>query len=144
MLHGLILVFAVLMMVGTMAAWPLGWMARRWYRVERDDLPRIPTTARLALWVTAAVFLVFLLGMLVVVGSDPEAIAVAVPTSLKVLLALPLMGIALTLVCIYCAVVIQQQRFGRLLGRLAYSVTVLAFVFFVWQLSVWNLLGWRY
>jgi CubicO group peptidase (beta-lactamase class C family) len=142
-LHAAILVLAAMMMAGTVAAWPLGWLARRWYRVRSDDLPRIPTRARLALWLTAAVFLVFLLGMLVVVGSDPEAIAIAVPASLKVLLALPLVGIALTLVCVYCAVVIQQQGFGRRLGRLAYSATVLACVLFLWQLSVWNLLGWR-
>jgi len=77
-------------------------------------------------------------------GSDAEAIAVAVPTSLKVLLALPVLGIALTLWCLYCAVVIQQQRFGRKLTRFAYSATVLAFVLFLWQLGVWNLLGWRF
>ena len=141
--HSALLVFVLLMMGGTVAAWPLGWLARRWYGVKKEDLPRIPAKARLALRLTAAVFLVFLVGIVVVVGSDPEAIAVAIPTSLKILLALPLVGAVLTLVCVYCAVVIQQQRFGRRLTRFAYSSTVLAFVLFLWQLNVWNLLGWK-
>ncbi len=144
MLHLAIILFAGAMIVGTVVAWPLGWLARRWYGVKSGDLVRIPARARLALRLTAGVFLVFLLGMLIVMGSDAEAIAVAVPTSLKVLLALPVLGIALTLWCLYCAVVIQQQRFGRKLTRFAYSATVLAFVLFLWQLGVWNLLGWRF
>lgn len=141
--HAAVLVFTLVMMGGTVAAWPLGWLARRWYGVRKEDLVRIPTKARLVLWLTSAVFLVFLVGMGVVVGSDPEAIAVAIPPALRALLALPLVGIGLTLVCVYCAVVIQQQGFGRRLGRVAYSATVLAFVLFLWQLGVWNLLGWR-
>jgi hypothetical protein len=40
--------------------------------------------------------------------------------------------------------VIQQQAFGRRLTRVLYSSTVLAFITFLWQLSVWNLLGWRF
>ncbi|MDP2955406.1 MAG: serine hydrolase domain-containing protein [Longimicrobiales bacterium] len=143
MLHLALVVFAGIMIVGTVVAWPLGWLARRWYGVKAEDLVRIPTRARLFLWLTAVVFLVFFLGLAVVMGSDPEGIAVAVPTSLRVLLLLPLAGGGLTLVCLYCALVIQQQGFGRRLTRIAYSTTVLAFMLLLWQLNVWNALGWR-
>lgn len=143
-LNAAILAFAVLMMAGTVVAWPLGWLARKWYRVPKGDLPAVPTRARWALWITAAVHLVFLVGFGTLMAADPQGIAVEVPGTLKVLLALPVVGGILSLVCLYCAVVIQQQGFGRRLSRLAYSATVLAFFAFLWQLSVWNLLGWRF
>jgi len=142
-LHAPIFAFVLVMLLGAVAAWPLGWLARRWYRVKNEDLARIPAQARWALRLTAAVFLAFLLGLALVVGSDAEAIAISVPASLKILLAFPLVGAALTLACVYYAVVVQQQEFGRRLGRLAYSTTVLAFVLLLWQLNVWNLLGWK-
>lgn len=144
MLHLALIVFAGLMIVGTVVAWPLGWLARRWYRVKAEDLVRIPTRARLALWLTAVVFLAFFLGLAIVVGSDPEGMAVAIPASLRIVLLLPFAGGALTLVSLYCALVIQEQGFGRRLTRFAYSTTVLAFMLLLWQLNVWNALGWRF
>jgi hypothetical protein len=143
-LQGGIFAFALVLLVGTVLAWPLGWVARRWYGVKTEELVRIPARARLALWLTALTFLLFLVDFAAVLGGDPRAIAVAIPTSLRIGLVLPLLGAALTLVCLYCAVVIQQQGFGRRLTRFAYSATVLAFITLLWQLNVWNLLGWRY
>jgi CubicO group peptidase (beta-lactamase class C family) len=143
-LQGGLFLFALAMMGGTVLAWPLGWLARRWYGVKSEDLVRIPARARLALRLTALTFVLFVLVFAVVLGSDPQAIAVGIPPSLRIALALPLVGAALTLVSLYCAVVIQQQAFGRRLTRVLYSSTVLAFITFLWQLSVWNLLGWRF
>ena len=131
-------------LLGAVAAWPLGWLFRSWYGVKTENLDRIPTRARLVLWVTAATYVAFLVLFAVVLGSDPQAIAVGIPTSLRIGLALPLVGAALTVVCLYCAVVIQQQRFGRTVARIAYSTTVLACFVLLWQLNVWNLLGWRF
>lgn len=143
-LNRILLLFAAVMIGGTVVAWPLGWLARRWYGVKKEELERIPSKARLALWITAATFLLFMVGFAVLMITDPQGIAVAVPATVKVLLILPLLGGALTLLCLYCAVTIQQQGFGRTLARLAYSTTVLAFFTLLWQLNVWNLLGWRF
>lgn len=139
-----VFLFAVLMMGGTVLAWPMGWAARKWYGVKTGELVRIPARARLALWLTALTFVVFLVLFGGIVGGDPEAIALGIPGSLGIILGLPLLGAALTLVSLYCAVVIQQQGFGRRVTRVLYSGTVLAFIAFLWQLNVWNLLGWRY
>ena len=143
-LNAAILAFCLLMITGTVAAGPLGWLARRWYGVDEEALERIPGKARLALWVTASVLLAFAVGFGLVMAEDPSAVAVAMPRSIEILLGLPVLGVLLTLVCVYCAVVIQQQGFGRRLARFAYSATVLSFVLFLWQLNVWNLLGWRF
>jgi hypothetical protein len=39
---------------------------------------------------------------------------------------------------------IWKRGRGRFLGRCAYSLVVVAFFVFLWQLSVWNLLGFKY
>lgn len=136
--------FVVAMVGGTVAAWPLGWLARRWYGLKTDEVERIPARARLALRVTAGVFFVFLVGFGVIMAADPQGIAVAVPLALKLLLLLPVAGIPLTLWCLYLALALQQKQLGRKLVRMAYSTTVLAFMVFLWQLDVWNVLGWRF
>jgi hypothetical protein len=143
-LHLLIIVFASAMILGTVLGWPFGWLVRRWYGVKLDEAEKIPTKARWVLWINAAVFLLFLLGFGVIMAADPDGIAVAVPMSLKIVLLIPFLGAGLTLVSLYCAVVIQQQGFGRRITRFLYSATVLSFVLFLWQLHVWNAIGWRF
>ncbi len=142
-LHLFILIVAGLMTLGTVLAWPVGWLARKWYGVERAALVRMPVRARLVLWSAAALFLVFALGMASVLA-EPERIAIEIPTQLRVLLALPILAAVLTLAALYFTIDLWRRRAGRLLGRLTYSLVVLSFCLFLWQLNVWNLLGWRF
>ena len=142
-LHLLIVIFAGTMIVGTVVAWPLGWILRRWYRVDAEEMERIPTRPRLALWLAALFYLLFFLGMAIVL-SDPSAIAVEISTGLRVVLLLPLAGLLFTLGALWYAIQIRQQGVGRCVGRWAYTLSVLSFCLFIWQLHVWNLLGWRF
>jgi len=142
-LHLFVLVFAVTMMVGTVLSWPFGFCLRRWYKVEKATLIRMPAYRRLALFVAAVLFLVFVLGFARVM-SDPNQIAIAVPGTLVVLLALPIVAGLITLVAAYFTFKLWQQKEGRPLGRIVYSAAVISFFLFVWQLHVWNLLGWRF
>jgi hypothetical protein len=140
-LNGVLLAFACIMIGGAVLAWPLGWLARRWYGVKREDLVMLPPRARLALRLTALLFVVYAAAFAL---SGPDLIFLRVGAVMKAVLLMPWLGVAMTLVCVYCAVVIQQQRFGRSLARIAYSTTVLAFVVLLWQINVWNLMGWRF
>ncbi len=142
-LHALILIFAGVMIVGTLVAWPLGWILRKWYRVETGDMERIPTRPRLALWMAALSYVFFALGMAIAL-SDPSAVAVEISTGLRVTLLFPLVGLLFTLISLWYAIQIRQQGAGRCLGRWAYTLAVLSFCLFTWQLHVWNLLGWRF
>lgn len=142
-LHLFVFVFAITMIVGTVLSWPVGWMLRRWYGVSAATLERMPAPKRLVLVSAAFLFLIFLLGMAIVL-SDPNQIAIAIPTALSVLLAFPIVAGLLTLVAAYFTVLLWRRGEGRLTGRVLYSAAVVSFVLFVWQLHVWNLLGWRF
>jgi hypothetical protein len=61
-----------------------------------------------------------------------------------VLLALPVIAVPLLLAALYSALRAWRKGQGTWLGRGAYTLVVLAGLAFVWQLWVWNLLGWRY
>ena len=142
-LHLFIFVFAMTMIVGTVLSWPLGWALRRWYAVDKMTLQRMPANKRAVLVTAALLNLVFLLGMAVVL-SDPNQIAIAIPNSLSVLLALPIVAGLLTLVAAYFAFHLWRTGDGRRTGRILYSAAVISFCLFVWQLHVWNLLGWHF
>ena len=79
-----------------------------------------------------------------IVLADANQIAIAVPTALSVLLAFPIVAGLLTLVAAYFAILLWRHGEGRRTGRVLYSVAVISFGLFVWQLHVWNLLGWRF
>lgn len=142
-LHLFIVVFVVSMMVGTVLSWPVGLALRRWYKVDATKLERMPAKHRLVLLTAASLFLVFVLGFSAIM-TDPNQIAIAIPGSVRVLLFFPIVAGLLTIVGAYCAVLIWWKGFGRLMGRMMYSAAVVSFVLFIWQLHVWNLLGWRF
>jgi len=75
---------------------------------------------------------------------DPEAIAMEIPPGLSPLRALPFLGAALTVVALVYAVLLLRRKEGRRTVRWAYALTALSFCTFLWQLGVWNLLGWRF
>jgi hypothetical protein len=143
LLNVVLAAFAGIMVLGTLAAWPLGWGARRWYGVRGAELVRIPPGARLVLRLAAASFLVFALGMVTVLA-DPTAIAVEIPVGLPLVLVFPLLGVAFTAAAFLYAVRILGRGEGRATVRVAYSLAVLSFLTLLWQLGTWNLLGWQY
>jgi CubicO group peptidase (beta-lactamase class C family) len=121
----------------------VGWAARRWYGVRAHDLARIPGVARLVSWTAAALFAVGV-ASLVFILRDPTIIAVAVPGSLWVALLIPVVALLPTLAWVALAVQLWRKGWGRRTVRILYSLAAVVFCFFVWQLTVWNLLGWRY
>ncbi len=135
--------FAGVMVVGTLVAWPLGWGVRRWYGVGAAELVRIPGRARSTLRMAAGSFLAFAVGMGTVLA-DPTAIAVGVPAGLPVVLFFPILGAAFTAASFVYAVRLVGRKEGRRVVRVAYALAVLSFLTLLWQMEVWNLLGWRY
>jgi CubicO group peptidase (beta-lactamase class C family) len=142
-LHAILGTVAFLLVLGTLAAWPLGWALRRWYGVRLSPDKRIPTRARLTLWLAALPFLAFAVG-LVVALSDPTIIAVRITPGLRIVLLLPIAGVALTVAATLFAVENHRKKAGRRTGRILFTVTTAFLFVMVWQLHTWNLLGWRF
>ena len=142
-LHAILGIIALLLVLGTLLAWPLGWALRRWYGVRLSPDRRIPTRARLALWLAAFSFLAFAVGLLLAL-SDPTVIAVRITPGLRIVLLLPIVGTALTVSAAFFAVENHRKTAGRRTGRIFYTAATVFLFVMVWQLHVWNLLGWRF
>ncbi len=142
LLHALLGIFAAIMIVGTVAAWPLGWSLRRWYGVKGSEMDRIGWFPRWTLRLAALFFLAFLVGLGITLA-DPMAIAAEVPASLRPTLFLPMVGAAFTVGALVSAIFLVLKERGRKTVRVVYALTTISFVTFLWQLQVWNLLGWE-
>jgi hypothetical protein len=127
---------AVLAFLSAVVGWPL---TRRWRRGETG----VARFARLLAWTASASFLAVLVSLAVVLR-DPMEIAFGVPPVLQAVLAIAVAGAALTLVGVVMAVRSWVRGDWGVVGRVHYSLVVLAGAAFVWFLDHWNLLGFRY
>jgi len=142
-LHAVLGITTLILILGTLAAWPLGWAVRRWFWVGKKKGARISDRARLALWLAAAAYLVFVVGLFIAL-SDPTSIAVRITPGLRGVLLLPFLGGACSAVALVFALVNLWRKEGTRTGRVLYTLSSVAFLVLLWQLSVWNLLGWRF
>ena len=137
-----IFILAVLTILITLLSPFLGWAIRKWHRIPKESLNRIPGAARLVLWLAAFLFVA---GFGLAAGSLVTGkIATEVPGSLGFALFLPLLASLLTVGALFFSLRIWLKSQGRLTVRVLYSVASISLCLFVWQLSVWNLLGWHY
>jgi len=97
---------------------------------------------RFLVWAAAAVFLVFV-ATLVPVVSSPSTLATGQTGFLRGLLWLPLVGTGFTALALVHALWLWGTGQGTRLGRVAYTLVVLAAALFVWQLWTFNLIGWN-
>lgn len=141
-LHLALMVAASLVFLGTVLAWPAGWAVRKWFGVRKEGTPRIPSAARLVLWATAALLLALVIGIAASL-SDPTDIAFGELGKIKAVLTLPLIALLPAVLAIAAMVRVWRRRLGTRTGRVLYTVVVLLTVLFYWQLSVWNVLGFR-
>lgn len=141
-LHLILLVLASGAFLATVLAWPAGWCVRKWFGVGRISGERVPTFARLALWVTAALLLALVVGVLTTL-TDPTDVAFGDVGSVKKVLVLPLVALLPALATMLAAVRLWRRRLGTRTGRLSYTLTVLLVLSFYWQLTVWNVLGFK-
>jgi CubicO group peptidase (beta-lactamase class C family) len=143
LLHAVLGVVALLLILGTVVAWPLGWAARRWYGLHLGVEERLPARARLVLWSAALLYLAFAVGLLIALA-DPTVIAVKITPGLRFVLLLPILAALFTAVALFFVFRIFRTGAGRRTTRVLYALTTLSFCALVWQLHVWNLLGWRF
>jgi CubicO group peptidase (beta-lactamase class C family) len=142
-LHLILLTIVGVMIVATLLALPLGWVARKWYGVKGDDLSRLPSKTRLSLWAAAALYLTFFVSLLACLAR-PEIITEEITLGLRVTLLIPFVAAIFTAASVWFALQAFRQGQGRRISRGLYSLAALSFCVFIWQLHIWNLLGWRF
>lgn len=147
-LHLALLVLACAAFAGTVVAWPIGWVVRKWFGVpdpgKADEVrsARLSREARLALWAMAATLLAFVIGLVAAIA-DPTDIAFGDLGAIKRTLALPFIALLPGALAAWEAWKIWRSKTGTPTGRVLYTVVIVVAAAFYWQLSMWNLLGWR-
>ena len=137
-LHWVLLGLGVLVFIGILLAALGRFVRRRLGEARADDaLP-----GRWLLVTLALLDLVFIVAVTSIIGGGGGLLNGPL-TSLKLALALPVIGLVLTLAAVYIAARQWRTRVGTRGARLRYSGAVFVALLFAWSLAQWNLLGWR-
>ncbi len=121
--------------------WPFaGWFARRRGRSEESIHP-----GRWILVAAAGGCLAFVVGFgWAFSQTDFQDFFKGVPTTIGVLLVLPIIVIPLAVLATYHAFLAWRKELGSLVGRLHFSLVTVGLVAFLFFLNNWYMLGWRY
>jgi CubicO group peptidase (beta-lactamase class C family) len=137
-LHWVLLGLGVLVFIGILLAALGRFVRRRLGEARADDaLP-----GRWLLVTLSLLDLVFLVAVTAIIGGGGGLLNGPL-TSLKLALALPVIGLVLTLAAVYIAARQWRTRVGTRGARLRYSGAVFVALLFAWSLAQWNLMGWR-
>jgi hypothetical protein len=125
----------------------VGWTATglwRWHRGTTRDEPTSPLrhTRRIA-GLTALSYLVFVIGLALVVLSDPQAALLGDPLPLQVVLLFPAVGALASVMTLVLVGGAWRQGVWPRLTRLQYTVVGVAGVVFAFVLAYWNLLWYQ-
>ena len=123
--------------------WPTAAFLRSHYGVSLSRERRVPALGRWAAWLGSLALVGFTLGLSLAL-SDPMQIVYGLSPSTQSLFWLPLLAALLTAVALLGAAQAWRHKRSSFLGRVAFTMVVLAMGLFIWQLRVWNLVGFNY
>ncbi len=129
------------LMFVTAMRWPFGAIFRKICKKAKEE-NQAPRAFRWAAGGLSALYLIFVTGLAVTV-SDQMNIIFGVPNEVKVLLALPLIAVLLTVTALFFMIRAWYKKYWTRCARLHYTLVVLASIVFLWFLNFWNLLGYK-
>ena len=141
-LHNPLLILVGTVLILTFLAPILGWASRHWYGVSAWQLDRISFRARFTLWSAAALLLIgsgATLGLM-----DGADLTTEGPSAFGIALLLLVLAILPTLGSVVLMIQLWRRGEGRRTVRVLYSLATITLCMFIWQMNVWNMLGWKY
>lgn len=135
----------LLITMATIFFWPTAAFLR-WHYGVADSLSterRIPMPGRWAAWLGSLALVSFTLG-LSIAFSDPMEVVYGLSPSTQALFWLPLLAGLFTAVALVASLQAWRRQRASFAGRVAFTTVVLAMGLFLWQLDVWNLVGFHY
>ncbi|WP_157972045.1 serine hydrolase domain-containing protein [Pleomorphovibrio marinus] len=142
-LHLFIFVTATLVSFFILCFWPMVFLSRRRFYPSDPNRRYLPFSSKSLAWTNAFLYLCFIIGVSSVL-SDPLALLMAIPTSFKLLLFLPILFTILTLLMLVHGLKIFEIAAISIRTKIFYFILVLVNISVVFQLFCWNLLGWQY
>jgi CubicO group peptidase (beta-lactamase class C family) len=138
--HRVVLGACLALFLSAIFIWPVGWFLGR--RRERPRDPFLARLTRLCAWCLGLLNVVFVVALMRFF--DPLGALFGLSAGLKAALVIPIITTVLAVVVVVLAVVAWVKKFWRVPGRVHYTLVALAAAAFVWWVSFWNLLGFRY
>ena len=141
--HAVVAGLSILVFLGAAFGWTTAGLWR-WYRGATRDEPTSPLrhTRRIA-GLTAVSYLVFVIGLALVVLSDPQAALLGDPLPLQVVLLVPPVGALASVTTLGLVGIAWRRQVWRRLTRIQYTVVGIAGVIFALVLGYWNLLWYQ-
>lgn len=139
--HYSLLVITMILFLSTLI-WPGGALFRVVCRRKKEE-KKGPRSARWLVGVMSALYLIFVIGLLMVLR-DPMELMFGVPSALKVFLVFPIISAVLTIGALIYTVLAWMRKYWSGCARLHFTLIVLASLIFIWFLNYWNLLGFRF
>jgi len=139
--HRNLLILAFVTFAGILIAVVVRFFGRNAPGRPAPDRP-IATGRRLMAVVALAQF--GFVAMVAAVAADPSFVFKGESFGLKAALALPVLGLVLTLGAAWVAVTQWRSAAGTMAARIRHVGAVLIALGFFWSLNTWNLLGWRF
>lgn len=136
-----LIVFLVLAFLSVLA-WPVMYLIRRFRRRLAQD-PRRARVARRLAAVLSILNLVFMVGFAAALMQGLTGALPYPPPWFVALLVIPIFTAVLSLVLFVLAALAWKDGYWSVVGRLHYSLVVMAALVFVWFTNYWNLLGFR-
>ena len=137
--HTTLFLFAFTMIVLTLLSPIILWIVRRFSKAPAENVNRIPARARRTNLLAAGMFAVSIVSVtFFLLATGPP-----LPPSAAIAFWVPLLASIPTTFSIVFAVRVWKRGEGRMVGRLFYSLTSVAFCVLLWQISIWNILPWK-
>jgi CubicO group peptidase (beta-lactamase class C family) len=141
-LHVTLFIITIALMILTLLSPLIGWAIRRWYGVAKTELVRIPVGARWTLWSAALLFLFAV--VVLVFAMESESLVRSRGPGLWLVFLPPFFAAVPTLASVWFTIRMWMKGAGRPTVRVFYSLATLSFCLLLWQMNVWNFLGWHY
>jgi CubicO group peptidase (beta-lactamase class C family) len=139
----LVLIGFLLLAFLSVLVWPTHALIRR-LRGQRGQASRLSTWSRVLAGLLSMLNLIFLLGLGAGIAYSLKTMAPEIPAYFPALLVIPLVTAALAVAVLVLAVLAWRRHTWSFGGRLHYSLVALAGWLFLWFVSYWNLLGFRF
>ncbi len=134
-----LLAATALLFASAIVIWPVIAFSMRGLAAPTIRRTRVSGLATLIGFLLSAACLAVLVGILIGL-QEPDEVAFGTPPTLKWVLAIPQVCVALTALALVFCLVAWKQRYRRFSGRLHYTLVTLAGVGFCWFTYYWNLL----
>ncbi|MGE0440365.1 MAG: serine hydrolase domain-containing protein [Gemmatimonadales bacterium] len=137
--HRNLLGFVLVVFLAVLVAAVIRFFTRNSRELPGADSLRLGRRLMVVVALLQLVFVGIMAGLL----SNPEQVLNGAPGSLKVAMALPVIGLLLTVGALVVGINQWRTGSGTFGARIRHGLVVLLALAFFWSLNTWNLLGWK-